>query len=69
MRGGNLNKVLDTSTNDGDDALVDHGPRDRRQKMIRDGMKFRAPSSIPATVWALLGFTAGLVGIFEIAGF
>lgn len=37
--------------------------------MIRDGMRFKAPSSIPATVWALLGFTAGLVGIFEVAGF
>lgn len=37
--------------------------------MIRDGMRFKGPSSIPATVWALLGFTAGIIGIFEVAGF
>jgi hypothetical protein len=37
--------------------------------MINEGMKWRQPGSIPATVWALLGFVVGLVGIFELAGF
>lgn len=38
-------------------------------EMIKEGMKWRQPGSIPATVWALLGFVVGLVGIFELAGF
>lgn len=25
--------------------------------------------NLPATLWALLGFVVGLVGIFELAGF
>ena len=57
--------MLDTRTHDGDDAPTDH----EEDEMIKEGMKWRQPGSIPATVWALLGFVVGLVGIFELAGF
>lgn len=57
--------MLDTRTHDGDDAPTDH----EEDEMINEGMKWRQPGSIPATVWALLGFVVGLVGIFELAGF